>query len=109
MNPTAQQIQEMQRLLDTYVVETHSLAAQEVTVVTENGDFYYGEADVYGETDAFTLRHRETRETIIDIPSDGTSDFDFVQKMASLYACLGYNDATFIRDVQKMYESVNQI
>lgn len=109
MNPTTQQIQELQRLLDAYVVETHSLAALEVTGISENGDFCYGEADVYGETDAFTIRHRETRETIIDIPNDGTSDHDFVQKMASLYARLGYNDTAFIRDVQKMYESVNQI
>lgn len=109
MNETTLNIAQIERFLDVYKVEAHSLASQEITHVTDNGDLLYGEADVFGDTANLALVRREDHDTIVDIPVEGMTDLEFIQKMASLYACLGENDDAFIRDVQKMYEHINQI
>lgn len=95
--------------LDAYQIESHGLAAQEVSL-NEDGHLVYDvRVDTYGETSFTSVTQRETTDNVLELDVTVIDEKSLIEKLATLYAFYKQNDETFIREIQNMYKNENRI
>lgn len=95
--------------LDAYQIESHGLAAQEVSL-NEDGHLVYDvRVDAYGDTSFTSVTRRETTDNVLELDATVIDEKSLIEKLATLYAFYKQNDDTFIREIQNMYKNENRV